>query len=233
MTRHLVLSTFSFALCFAMWGLIGAFGPIFTQTFGLSSTQAALLVVVPVLLGSLARIPTGILADRFGGRAVFTSLTLLVAVAAAIVPLATSYEALLAGAFFLGLAGSSFAVGVGYVSGWAPPDDQGSALGIYGLGTMGQSAAGPPRPAGCTACRLANRLLYRRRFDSPVWVPCLRFLREMRPSENHRQVWASSLDLLRSERLALGTRRFLFPDVRRVTVAFSVHLLFCCAISSV
>src|SRR6185436_971920 len=65
----------------------------------------------------------------------------LVAVAAAIVPRASSYEGLLLGAFFLGLAGSSFAVGVGYLSGWTTPDRQGSALGIYGLGTIGQSAA--------------------------------------------------------------------------------------------
>ena len=44
-------------------------------------------------------------------------------------------------AFFLGLAGSSFAVGVGYMAGWTPPRYQGSTLGIYGLGTIGQSAA--------------------------------------------------------------------------------------------
>src|SRR6266545_111892 len=124
MTRHLTLSTLSFTLCFAMWGLIGAFGPIFRQTFRLSGTQAALLVVVPVLLGSLARIPAGMLTDRFGGRAVFTSLMVLVAIAAAMVPKASGYEALLSGAFFLGLAGSSFAVGVGYVSGWATPERQ-------------------------------------------------------------------------------------------------------------
>ena len=91
MTRHLTLSTLSFSLCFAMWGLIGAFGPTFRQTFSLTSTQAALLVVVPVLLGSLARIPAGMLTDRFGGRAVFTALMVLAAVAAAVFPQASSY----------------------------------------------------------------------------------------------------------------------------------------------
>src|SRR5437773_4401737 len=124
MTRHLSLSTVSFALCFAMWGLVGAFGPIFRQTFHLSNTQAALLVVVPVLLGSVARIPAGMLTDRFGGRAVFTVLLLFVALAAAIIPTLSSYESLLAGAFFLGLAGASFAVGVGYLSGWTAPERQ-------------------------------------------------------------------------------------------------------------
>src|SRR5215470_18103483 len=108
MSRHLTLSTLSFALCFAMWGLVGAFGPLFRQAFGLSSTQAALLVVVPVLLGSLARIPAGMLTDRAGGRLVFTSLMVVVAIAAALFPRASSYQTLLAGAFFMGLAGSSF-----------------------------------------------------------------------------------------------------------------------------
>src|SRR5215510_4989973 len=141
MNRHLALSTVSFALCFAMWGLIGALGPLLRQTLALTNTQAALLVVVPVLLGSLARIPAGMLTDRLGGRLVFTALMILVAAAAALVPHLSTYEGLLTGAFFLGLAGSSFAVGVGYVSGWTTPDRQGSALGIYGLGTIGQSAA--------------------------------------------------------------------------------------------
>src|SRR5215468_4776618 len=119
-----------------MWGLIGALGPLLRQTLGLSNTQAALLVVVPVLLGSLARIPAGMLTDRYGGRIVFTSLLIFVSVAAAITPSTNSYGGLLVVAFFLGLAGSSFAVGVGYMAGWTPPEHQGSTLGIYGLGTI-------------------------------------------------------------------------------------------------
>jgi NNP family nitrate/nitrite transporter-like MFS transporter len=131
----------SFAVCFAAWGLISAFAPRFRELFGLSGTQTALLVAVPVLLGSLGRLPVGMLADRFGGRAVFTVVMLLVAIPAWFVPMAGSYERLLAVAFFLGIAGSSFPVGVGYVSRWTPPDRQGSALGVYGLGNIGQSAA--------------------------------------------------------------------------------------------
>ena len=39
------------------------------------------------------------------------------------------------------MAGSSFAVGIGYVSRWFSMESQGSALGVYGLGNIGQSAA--------------------------------------------------------------------------------------------
>jgi nitrate/nitrite transporter NarK len=83
----------------------------------------------------------GILTDRFGGRAIFSVLMAAVAIPVGIVPQQSSYSALLGVAFVLGLAGSSFAIGVGYVSRWTPPDRQGSALGVYGLGNIGQSAA--------------------------------------------------------------------------------------------
>jgi NNP family nitrate/nitrite transporter-like MFS transporter len=87
---QLAVGTISFAICFATWGLISAFAPTFRQFYHLNATQAAFLVAVPVLLGSLARIPMGILTDRFGGRLVFTVLILFCAVPAFTVPLAGS-----------------------------------------------------------------------------------------------------------------------------------------------
>jgi len=138
---HLMLGTISFTVCFAAWGLISAFAPRFRQLLHLSATQTAFLVAVPVLLGSLARIPMGMLTDRFGGRAVLSILMFFVALPLALVPLAGSYRNLLVVAFFLGMAGSSFAIGVGYVSRWYAMERQGSALGVYGLGNIGQSAA--------------------------------------------------------------------------------------------
>ncbi|MEQ1352708.1 MAG: MFS transporter [Candidatus Acidiferrum sp.] len=138
---QLTLGTISFAICFAAWGLISAFAPRFRETFHLTATQTAFLVAVPVLLGALLRIVTGMLADRFGGRVVFSLLLIVVAVPAYLVPMVSSYRTLLYVAFFLGVAGSSFAVGVGFVSRWFPPEKQGGALGIYGLGNIGQSAA--------------------------------------------------------------------------------------------
>jgi len=117
-SRHLLLGTVSFTVCFAAWGLISAFAPHVRQQFHLTAKQTALLVAVPVLLGALARIPMGMLTDRFGGRTVFTVLMFFVAAPVALVPLTTGYKNLLIVAFLLGMAGSSFAVGVGYVSRW-------------------------------------------------------------------------------------------------------------------
>ena len=72
----------------------------------------------------------GMLADRFGGRVVFAVLMFFVAVPVALLPSAASYNSLLLVAFFLGMAGSSFAVDVGYVSRWFSLESQGSALGV-------------------------------------------------------------------------------------------------------
>ena len=138
---QLALGTISFAICFAAWGLVSAFAPRFRDLFHLSATQTAFLVAVPVVLGALFRVVTGMLADRFGGRIIFAALMLVVAIPAYTVPAVGNYQDLIVVAFLLGIAGSSFAVGVGFVSHWFPPESQGGALGIYGLGNIGQSAA--------------------------------------------------------------------------------------------
>ena len=140
-TRPIALATISFALSFAAWGLVGGLAPVFAGLYSLTASQTALLVAVPVLLGSLARLPMGMLTDSFGGRLVFTALLAFSSFAAFIVSRTTSYPALLGAAFLIGMAGSSFAVGAAFVSRWTPPARQGTALGVYGLGTMGQSLA--------------------------------------------------------------------------------------------
>ena len=139
--RALLLATISFAVSFATWGLIGGLASTFAGLYRLTASQTALLVAVPVLLGSLARLPMGMLTDRFGGRAVFSALLGFSSLAAFIVPLTDSYRSLLGAAFLIGMAGSSFAVGAAFVSRWTPVSRQGTALGVYGLGTMGQSVA--------------------------------------------------------------------------------------------
>jgi nitrate/nitrite transporter NarK len=83
----------------------------------------------------------GMLTDRFGGRLVFTALLGFSALAAFVVPLATSYATLLLAAFLIGMAGSSFSVGAAFVSRWTPAAKQGTALGVYGMGNLGQSLA--------------------------------------------------------------------------------------------
>lgn len=135
----LALATLGFALNFWAWALLSPLGPRFKDSLDLSSFQQSLLVAVPVVVGSLGRIPVGALTDRFGGRVMFPLVS-----AATIVPVLylglaghSSLTALLVGGFLLGIGGTAFAVGVPFTSAWFPPERRGLAIGIFGAGMGG------------------------------------------------------------------------------------------------
>ncbi len=138
---QLTLATGAFAVCFAVFGSVSAMMPILKKQLGLDPIQVSVALAIPVLLGSLGRIPLGALTDRFGGRIVFLFVLLASAIPAFMMGTVSSYAQLLLWGFFIGIALASFSVGVAFVSRWYPPQKQGSALGIYGAGNAGQSIA--------------------------------------------------------------------------------------------
>ncbi|MFD0690764.1 MFS transporter [Actinomadura fibrosa] len=135
----LVLATAGFALNFWAWALLSPLGPRFQDELGLSAFQQALLVAVPVVVGSVGRIPVGALTDRYGGRAMFAAVSLATIVPVLFLGFAghSSLTALLVGGFFLGIGGTAFAVGVPFVNAWFPPERQGLATGVFGAGMGG------------------------------------------------------------------------------------------------
>ncbi len=139
--RALFLSTTAFAVTFAVWGMIAALAPTFTQLYGLSGKEKSLLIAIPVLLGSIGRLFAGMLADKYGGRRIFAALLIFSAFPAIAIGFSQSYSQLLILGLFLGLAGTSFPVGVGFTSKWFSREKQGTALGVYGMGNIGQSIA--------------------------------------------------------------------------------------------
>src|SRR5215208_2293260 len=143
----LVLATLGLAVGFTIWGLLAPLAPLFREQYGLSATEAGVLVAVPVILGSVARIPLGLLTDRFGGRTVFSALMLFLLAPLLLAGLTGSFATLLLVSFFLGLAGAVFAVGVPFVARWFPPQRQGMALGVYGMGNIGTAVAALAAPA--------------------------------------------------------------------------------------
>jgi NNP family nitrate/nitrite transporter-like MFS transporter len=145
--RNLVLATVAFAACFSAWGMLSPIAPDIQDELGLSDTETSIMISIPVVLGSLLRIPLGQLTDRVGGRVVFTVMIFYTAGAAVLVGFASSYAALLGAGFLLGAAGATFAVGVPFVAEWYPPKRQGFALGVYGMGNIGTAVAAFSVPA--------------------------------------------------------------------------------------
>jgi NNP family nitrate/nitrite transporter-like MFS transporter len=135
----LTANTVAFAICFACW-MMNAVLITFLVTNGVfdwTSGQMGILLATPVLTGSILRLPVGMLADKFGGRIIYTVLMLLSAAALFLNSLANSYGQFLLSALGFGISGASFAVGVAYTSVWFPKEKQGTALGIFGMGNAG------------------------------------------------------------------------------------------------
>ncbi len=131
------MSTTAFTVCFAVWTIFSIIGVQIKRELGLNDSQFGLLVGTPILVGSLIRLALGIWTDQYGGRLVFTLTMVAAAAATWMLSWAYSYETFLLAALGVGIAGGSFAVGITYVSKWYPKEQQGTALGIFGMGNVG------------------------------------------------------------------------------------------------
>lgn len=140
-TLNLALATTGFMVNFWAWALLGPLGPGVKERLGLSFAAQSLLVAVPVVVGSLGRIPIGVLTDRFGARIMFPAVSLATVVPVLTLAFVSSYPALIVTGFFLGIGGTAFAVGVPLVSGWYPPARRGFAIGVFGVGMGGTAIA--------------------------------------------------------------------------------------------
>ncbi|HEU4951917.1 MAG TPA: MFS transporter [Holophagaceae bacterium] len=135
----LAMSTLAFFWCFACWTLNGVLGAFLVDNglFHWNQEQLGWILGIPVLTGSVLRLPVGMLADRFGGRRVYTALLFLSAVPMWLLGSTHSYGGFLLASLGFGLTGASFAVGVAFTSSWFPKAQQGTALGIFGAGNVG------------------------------------------------------------------------------------------------
>jgi NNP family nitrate/nitrite transporter-like MFS transporter len=188
-TKNLILALIGFAMTFWAWNIIAPLGTRYSSELGLSATQTSLLVAMPVLVGSLGRVPVGALTDRFGGRMMFTVLTLASAVPVLLVAFAgslKSYALLLVFGFFLGIAGTTFAVGIPFVNAWFEPARRGFATGVFGAGMGGTALSSfftprlvrsigyvPTHLIIAGALVILGALLWLLMRDSPAWKPNL------------------------------------------------------------
>jgi len=138
--KNLGLALLSFAITFWAWNMIAPLGVRYAGEMDLDPTQLSMIVATPVIVGSVGRIFTGALTDRFGGRIMFTILTAVSAIPVLLVMWAGtigSYTLLLVFGFILGIAGTTFAIGIPFVNAWYDPAKRGFATGVFGAGMGG------------------------------------------------------------------------------------------------
>ncbi|MCH7230571.1 MFS transporter [Glycomyces sp. L485] len=182
---NLALATATFALTFWAWNLVGPLSKTYSERLDLSPTQTAILVAFPVLVGAVGRIPVGILTDRYGGRLMFTVISLVSVIPTALVGLSGgSFAALLVSGFLLGVAGTSFAVGIPFVNSWYEPRRRGFATGVYGAGMGGTALSAMLTPrlvdwiglqgahfAMCAALAAMGAIAWTCARNAPGWRP--------------------------------------------------------------
>lgn len=186
-TRNLLLALLAFTITFWAWNLIAPLGVRYMQELGLDANQRSLLIATPVLVGSLGRIPVGALTDRFGGRVMFTVMLFVSIVPVLLVCMAgvmKSYALLMVFSFLLGIAGTTFAIGIPFVNAWFEKPRRGFATGVFGAGMGGTalSAFFTPRMVNtfgyvtthliiAVALAVIGVIIWTMMRDSPLWSP--------------------------------------------------------------
>jgi NNP family nitrate/nitrite transporter-like MFS transporter len=107
------------------------------QVFDWGPVEIGWLLGIPVLTGSIFRLPAGMLTDKFGGKPVFATLLLLCAIPMYLLSTVNSFAGFALCSFGFGLVGVSFSIGIAFSSVWYPREKQGTALGIFGAGNAG------------------------------------------------------------------------------------------------
>ena len=137
--KVLFLNTLAFTICFAAWTMNGVLVTYLTDNgiYNWSVVETGWLLGIPILSGSIMRLPLGLLTDKYGGQKVFTVLLILCSIPYFLLYYVDSYWLYFTLSALFGMVGTSFAVGIAFTSVWYPKNWQGRALGIFGMGNAG------------------------------------------------------------------------------------------------
>ncbi len=206
----LIVAMLGMAATFALWASFSPLASLFQTSLHLSNTQISILIAIPVLLGSVMRIPVGMLTDRYGGKKVFLCLLIFSLLPTFVLgTVISSYNGLLLWAFVLGMTGTSFAIGIPIVSKWFPPENQGMALGLFGMGNGGTALAGLFAPRIAQASNWHHVFLW---FSIPIIVLIILFLflQDAPNSTGRSKSWSDIFRLLRERPLIWVLSFFYF-----------------------
>ncbi len=217
--QALALATISFALSFAAWGLVGGLASVFTGLYELTAV-ADRAAGRRARAARVAGAPADGHADRSLRRTpgVHRRCSCSPRWPRSLVPLTVE----LRHAPRRRRSSSAWPArpsrsGAAFVSRWTPAARQGTALGVYGLGTMGQSLAVFGGPVVGRGVRAGKRCSGARRVALLVWAVRLLAVRaESAQQPATPATVAAMLGVLRRAPDGLAARRLLLPDVRRL-----------------
>ncbi|WP_179033071.1 nitrate/nitrite transporter [Paenibacillus kribbensis] len=134
---QLPLQTMNLILGFSVWVIISSLMPFITEDIAIPPGKLAMVTAIPVVLGSILRIPLGYYANIFGARIVFLVSFILLLFPVYYISEASTMMDLIIGGLFLGIGGAVFSVGVTSLPKYYPKEKHGFVNGIYGVGNLG------------------------------------------------------------------------------------------------
>ncbi|MEH7444488.1 MFS transporter [Bacillus sp. JJ1122] len=134
---QLPLQTLSLIAGFMVWVILSSLMPFIKEDIQMSANQIAMATAIPVVLGSVLRIPIGYWTNKYGARKLFFISFTLLLFPIYFISLADSYTDLLIGGLFAGIGGAVFSVGVTSLPKYYPKERHGFVNGIYGVGNLG------------------------------------------------------------------------------------------------
>ena len=135
----LIAAFLYFDFAFMVWVLLGPLAPEIAKTLHLTAAEKGLMVATPTLAGAILRVVNGLLVDRIGPKrsGAISQVIVIVGLFTAWLLGVNSFAGTLALGVVLGFAGASFAIALPLASRWYPPEHQGKAMGLAGMGNSG------------------------------------------------------------------------------------------------
>ncbi|MGN4423159.1 nitrate transporter NarK [Bacillus cereus group sp. MYBK30-1] len=134
---QLSLQTFNLVIGFMVWVILSSLMPYIKADIPLTAGQISMVTAVPVILGSILRIPIGYWTNRYGARKLFFISFILLLFPVFYISVANSMMDLIIGGLFVGIGGAVFSVGVTSLPKYFPKESHGFVNGIYGVGNAG------------------------------------------------------------------------------------------------
>ena len=134
---QLPLQTITLVVGFMIWVILSGLISYIKKDISLTANQLTLVTAVPVILGSVLRVPIGYWTNRYGARTVSLISFIILLFPIFYLSFADSFFDLIFGGLFIGISGAIFSAGVTALPKYYPKERHGFVNGVYGMGNIG------------------------------------------------------------------------------------------------